>query len=143
VGHESRHNLSYWRYDDYIGIGPGAHGRRLKFATQRHKKPENFLSAVERNAHGISSEDHLDPASRAIESLLMGLRLSEGINLDRLSSRTGIAPDKMLDFTAVDKIARLGLITRDGDRITVTPQGMPLLDAILPQIVAVEADAAA
>ncbi|MEY3877795.1 MAG: hypothetical protein RLZZ191_1478, partial [Pseudomonadota bacterium] len=56
---------------------------------------------------------------------------------------TGIAPDKMLDFTAVDKIARLGLITRDGDRITVTPQGMPLLDAILPQIVAVEADAAA
>jgi putative oxygen-independent coproporphyrinogen III oxidase len=143
VGHESRHNLSYWRYDDYIGIGPGAHGRRLKYATQRHKKPENFLSAVDRNAHGISTEDHLDPASRATESLLMGLRLSEGISLERLSSRTGIAPDKMLDFTAVDKIARLGLITRDGDRITVTPQGMPLLDAILPQIVAVEADAAA
>ena len=143
VGHESRHNLSYWRYDDYIGIGPGAHGRRLKCATQRHKKPENFLSAIDRNAHGISSEDHLDPASRATESLLMGLRLSEGISLERLSSRTGIAPDKMLDFTAVDKIARLGLITRNGDRITVTPQGMPLLDAILPQIVAVEADAAA
>jgi oxygen-independent coproporphyrinogen-3 oxidase len=73
----------------------------------------------------------------------MGLRLSEGISLERLSSRTGIAADKMLDFTAVDKIARLGLITRNGDRITVTPQGMPLLDAILPQIVAVEADAAA
>ena len=143
AGHESRHNLSYWRYDDYIGIGPGAHGRRLKCATQRHKKPENFLSAVDRNAHGISAEDHLDPASRATESLLMGLRLSEGISLERLSSRTGIAPDKMLDFTAVDKIARLGLITRNGDRITVTPQGMPLLDAILPQIVAVEADAAA
>jgi oxygen-independent coproporphyrinogen-3 oxidase len=143
LGHESRHNLSYWRYDDYIGIGPGAHGRRLKCATQRHKKPENFFSAVDRNAHGISTEDHLDPASRATESLLMGLRLSEGISLERLSSRTGIAPDKMLDFIAVDKIARLGLITRNGDRITVTPQGMPLLDAILPQIVAVEADAAA
>jgi oxygen-independent coproporphyrinogen-3 oxidase len=143
VGHESRHNLSYWRYDDYIGIGPGAHGRRLNYATQRHKKPENFLSAVDRNAHGISTEDHLDPESRATESLLMGLRLSEGISLERLSSHTGIAPDKMLDFTAVDKIARLGLITRDGERVTVTPQGMPLLDAILPQIVAVEADAAA
>ena len=73
----------------------------------------------------------------------MGLRLSEGISLERLSSRTGIAPDKMLDFAAADKIARLGLITRNGDRFTVTPQGMPLLDAILPQIVAVEADAAA
>ncbi|WP_353205915.1 radical SAM family heme chaperone HemW [Sphingorhabdus sp.] len=142
-GSESRHNLSYWRYDDYIGIGPGAHGRRLNFATQRHKKPENFLSAVERNAHGISSEDRLDAATRATESLLMGLRLAEGISLSRLSDRTGIASDDLLDIHAVDKIAQLGLIRRDGDRVTVTPQGMPLLDAILPQIVNVEAEAAA
>jgi oxygen-independent coproporphyrinogen-3 oxidase len=142
-GSESRHNLSYWRYDDYIGIGPGAHGRRLEAATQRHKKPENFLSAVERNAHGISSEDHLDAATRATESLLMGLRLAEGIDLSRLSQRTGIAAAYLLDMDAVDKIAQLGLITRDADHITVTPQGMPLLDAILPQIVNVEADAAA
>ena len=142
-GSESRHNLSYWRYDDYIGIGPGAHGRRLNFATQRHKKPENFLSAVERNAHGISSEDRLDAATRATESLLMGLRLAEGISLSRLSDRTGIASDNLLDTHAVDKIAQLGLIRSDGDRVTVTPQGMPLLDAILPQIVNVEAEAAA
>ena len=142
-GSESRHNLSYWRYDDYIGIGPGAHGRRLNFATQRHKKPENFLSAVERNAHGISSEDRLDAATRATESLLMGLRLAEGISLSRLSDRTGIASDDLLDIHAVNKIAQLGLIRRDGDRVTVTPQGMPLLDAILPQIVNVEAEAAA
>jgi len=142
-GSESRHNLSYWRYDDYIGIGPGAHGRRLEAATQRHKKPENFLSAVERNAHGISSEDRLDAATRATESLLMGLRLAEGISLSRLSDRTGIASDNLLDTHAVDKIAQLGLIRRDGDRVTVTPQGMPLLDAILPQIVNVEAEAAA
>ncbi|OYY69834.1 MAG: coproporphyrinogen III oxidase [Sphingomonadales bacterium 28-55-16] len=143
VGSESRHNLSYWRYDDYIGIGPGAHGRRLNFATQRHKKPENFLSAVERNAHGMSSEDLLDAATRATESLLMGLRLAEGISLNRLSERTGVAADDLLDMHAVDKIAQLGLIRRDGDHVTVTPQGMPLLDAILPQIVNVEADAAA
>ena len=142
-GSESRHNLSYWRYDDYIGIGPGAHGRRLNFATQRHKKPENFLSAVEHNAHGISSEDRLDAATRATESLLMGLRLAEGISLSRLSDRTGIASDDLLDIHAIDKIAQLGLIRRDGDRVTVTPQGMPLLDAILPQIVNVEAEAAA
>ena len=142
-GSESRHNLSYWRYDDYIGIGPGAHGRRLHAATQRHKKPENFLSAVERNTHGISSEEHLDAATRATESLLMGLRLAEGIDLGRLSQRTGIAAADLLDIDAVDKIAQLGLIAHDGDHVTVTPQGMPLLDAILPQIVKIEVDAIA
>lgn len=143
TGSESRHNLSYWRYDDYIGIGPGAHGRRLNLATQRHKKPENFLSGVDRNAHGIASEEHLDSATRATESLLMGLRLAEGISLARLSERTGIAAGNLLDMAAVDKIAKLGLIRRNGDRVTVTPAGMPLLDAILPQIVNVEADASA
>lgn len=142
-GQESRHNLSYWRYDDYIGIGPGAHGRRLYSATQRHKKPENFLSGIERNAHGIVSEDALDAPSRATEALLMGLRLAEGVDLIRLSQRTDVAADALLDMDAVDKIARLGLIHRAGYHVTVTPQGMPLLDAILPQIVKVEADAAA
>ena len=140
---ESRHNLSYWRYDDYIGIGPGAHGRRQNCATQRHKKPENFLSAVARNLHGISSEEPLDAATRATESLLMGLRLAEGISLKRVADRTGMIADNLLDLTAVDKIAQLGLIWRNDDRIIVTPQGMPLLDAILPQIVNVEADTAA
>ena len=140
---ESRHNLSYWRYDDYIGIGPGAHGRRQNCATQRHKKPENFLSAVARNLHGISSEEPLDAATRATESLLMGLRLAEGISLNRLADRTGMIANNLLDLTAVDKIAQLGLIWRNDDRIIVTPQGMPLLDAILPQIVNVEADTAA
>ena len=140
-GSESRHNLSYWRYDDYIGIGPGAHGRRLNYATQRHKKPENFISAVSRNAHGLAGEDALDPATRATEALLMGLRLAEGISLQRLSQKTGIAADALLDMAAVDRIAALGLIRRDDDHVTVTPPGMPLLDAILPEIVAVEAHA--
>ena len=142
-GSESRHHLSYWRYDDYIGIGPGAHGRRLNTATQRHKKPENFLSAVERNTHGISSEEYLDAATRATESLLMGLRLAEGIDLGRLSQRTGIAAADLLDMDAVGKIAQLGIITHNDTHVTVTPQGMPLLDAILPQIVKIEADASA
>ncbi len=142
-GSESRHNLSYWRYDDYIGIGPGAHGRRLNCATQRHKKPENFISAIERNAYGLASEDALDPVTRATEALLMGLRLAEGINLLRISQKTGIASDSLLDMVAVDRIAALGLIGRKGDQVTVTARGMPLLDAILPEIVKVEADAAA
>jgi len=142
-GSESRHNLSYWRYDDYIGIGPGAHGRRLNNATQRHKKPENFLSAIDRNLHAIAGEELLDPAARATEALLMGLRLAEGICVNRLSDKTGLAPEMLLDADAVERIAKLGLIHRDGSRVIVTPQGMPLLDAILPEIVAVEASAPA
>lgn len=142
-GSESRHNLSYWRYDDYIGVGPGAHGRRLNNATQRHKKPENFLSAIDRNLHALASEELLDPAARATEALLMGLRLAEGICVNRLSDKTGLAPEMLLDADAVERIAKLGLIHRDGSRVIVTPQGMPLLDAILPEIVAVEASAPA
>ena len=72
----------------------------------------------------------------------MGLRLAEGIDLSRLSQRTGIAAADLLDIEAVDKIAQLGLIARNADHVTVTPQGMPLLDAILPQIVNIEADVA-
>ena len=77
-GSESRHNLAYWRYQDYAGIGPGAHGRRGGLATVRRKKPENWLTAIERNGHGMEVEDPLTPSTRATEALLMGLRLAEG-----------------------------------------------------------------
>ena len=142
-GQQSRHNLTYWRYGDYIGIGPGAHGRRLKSGTQRHKKPENFLNGVERNSHGIVSEEALDRETRATEALLMGLRLAEGIDLTYISSRTGVAVDKLLDSSAISNIKKLGLIGQIGQRVTITPQGMPLLDAILPHIVLVEPQAIA
>jgi putative oxygen-independent coproporphyrinogen III oxidase len=136
-GQESRHNLAYWRYQDYIGIGPGAHGRRLKKATQRHKKPENFLSAIARNDHGIALEDALDPATQAAEALLMGLRLNEGVDLAHIAQMTGIAQDQLVTSEEVIKIANLGLLQQIGSRLTITSQGMPLLDAILPKIVAV------
>jgi len=137
-GQQSRHNLTYWRYGDYIGIGAGAHGRRFKNATQRHKKPENFLSGVERNAHGIVNEEPLDPETRAMEALLMGLRLGEGVDLTDIAARTGVELDKLVDNDAIANIQKLGLIRQQGQHLTVTPQGMPLLDAILPQIVKVE-----
>ena len=137
-GQQSRHNLTYWRYGDYVGIGPGAHGRRLKNATQRHKKPENFLSGVQRNAHGIITEEPLDSQTRAMEALLMGLRLAEGIDLSDIASRTGLNVDDLVDLDAIASIERLGLIRQHGQHLTVTLQGMPLLDAILPQIVKVE-----
>ncbi|WP_395613859.1 radical SAM family heme chaperone HemW, partial [Allosphingosinicella sp.] len=73
---ESRHNLAYWRYQNYAGVGPGAHGRRNGVATQRHRKPENWLGALARNGHGIVEETEITPAEQRVEALLMGLRLA-------------------------------------------------------------------
>lgn len=141
VGEESRHNLTYWRYGDYAGIGPGAHGRRLAAATERHKKPENFLSAIERNGHGIKVEQELDAATRATEALLMGLRLNEGVDLARIAAKTGIAEGALIDDHAAERLARQGLVHVEGNRVRVNESGMLLLDAILPELVAVEATA--
>ena len=134
-GAESRHNLAYWRYRDYLGVGPGAHGRRGGLATVRRKKPENWLAAVARNGHGLESEMPLDPATRAMEALLMGLRLGEGVDLAALSARLGLAIDAMVDARAIDHLSGHGLIVRAGDRLTVREPGMLLLDGILGEIV--------
>ena len=123
-GAESRHNLTYWRYGDYAGIGPGAHGRRGGLATTRHRKPENWLAAVDRNRHGIQSEDPLDPAERAAEALVMGLRMREGITIDPAH----------VDLDAVDRLVGHGLLTREGLHIATTEAGILLLDSILPAI---------
>jgi oxygen-independent coproporphyrinogen-3 oxidase len=130
-GEESRHNLTYWRYGDYLGVGPGAHGRRLGTASFRRKKPENFLTAVARNGHGIESEEALAPETQATEALLMGLRLDEGVDLAAISARTGIS--RLVDDAAVARLSSLGLIER-GDRLRVTPAGMILLDRVLAEI---------
>ena len=127
-GAESRHNLTYWRYSDYAGIGPGAHGRRGGMATVRHKKPENWLSATERNSHGMQTEDPLDPHDRGVEALVMGLRLAEGTDLARI-------PDAPLDMRALALLETQGLVRREGSRLIVTDAGMPVLEAILRELV--------
>jgi putative oxygen-independent coproporphyrinogen III oxidase len=129
LGAESRHNLTYWRYGDYAGIGPGAHGRRGGVATRRHKKPENWLGAVARNGHGAQEEVALTPAERASEALLMGLRLREGVDLARIGR-------EWVDLGAVARLAALGLVRLDGERLRVTEAGMPVLDAVLAEVVA-------
>ncbi|MEA1083961.1 radical SAM family heme chaperone HemW [Sphingomonas sp. CD22] len=132
-GAESRHNLTYWRYRDYAGIGPGAHGRRDGLATQRHKKPENWLSAVARNGHGLQIEEPLFAHDRASEALVMGLRLREGIDLTHVATLAGgIAP---IDWAAVERLEAQGLLARDPGRLRVTEAGTLLLDAILPLVV--------
>jgi putative oxygen-independent coproporphyrinogen III oxidase len=135
-GCESRHNLTYWRYGDYLGIGPGAHGRRGGIATQRHKKPENWMRAVERNRTGLQSEDLLSPAERAREALVMGLRLNQGIDLAQIALRTAQPRDVLIVPNAVLRLSQLGLLDQADDRLTVTDAGMPLLDRILAEIVA-------
>ena len=134
-GQESRHNLTYWRYEDYIGVGPGAHGRRLKSATERHKKPENFLSAVARNGNGLKVEQMLSPQTRAMEALMMGLRLAEGVDLEDLEAKTGLATTGIVDGGEVQKLADMGFVEQHDQRLMVQAKGMPLLDALLPKII--------
>jgi putative oxygen-independent coproporphyrinogen III oxidase len=134
-GQESRHNLTYWRYGTYAGIGPGAHGRRGGLATLRHKKPENWMAAVHRNGHGLQSEEPLTPTDRAREALIMGLRLAEGVDLQRISKMSGLEPDMLVDHEAVARLNKLDLLERDRQRLRLTPAAMLLLDAILPEIV--------
>ena len=135
LGQESRHNLTYWRMGDYAGVGPGAHGRRTGTATQRHRKPENWMGALARNGHGIVEDRALTAQERAVEALLMGLRLREGVDLADIAGRTALPVPAFLDELAADRLANQGLLCRDQARLAVTPEGLLLLDSILAEIV--------
>jgi len=135
-GEESRHNLTYWRYQDYAGIGPGAHGRRGGMATRRHRKPENWLAAVERNGHGVQEERALGAKEQAAEALLMGLRLREGVALPALARRLGLDDHALVNAAAISRYQAAGLIWQNAERIGATAQAMPVLDALLADIVA-------
>ena len=130
-GAESRHNLSYWRYSDYAGIGPGAHGRRGGMATVRHKKPENWLSAIGRNGQGIESTTKLSPGDRLTEAMLMGMRLREGLDLSRHFDAETPGLTQSLNQRALVTLEAQGLIARDGTRLRATDRGLPVLNAIL------------
>ncbi len=138
-GGESRHNLAYWRYADYAGIGPGAHGRvtldgRL-LATRRHRAPEPWAERVERQGHGTASEQPVPVADRAREALLMGLRLAEGIDEARFAARTGIALADAVDPDILARAIEEGYVTRDGGVIAATGEGRLRLDALLAALV--------
>ena len=130
-GEESRHNLTYWRYGDYAGIGPGAHGRRGGMRTVRHKKPENFLGAMARNGHGMVEEEALSAREAADEALVMGLRLAEGIDIAALELRLGA---KLVDPHATERLVASGHLEWADERLRTTPAGRLLLDHILGEI---------
>ena len=134
-GGESRHNLAYWRYGDYAGIGPGAHGRvtlegGLR-ATRRHRAPEPWAERVERDGHGSTAEELIAPADRAREMLLMGLRLREGIEVGRFAARTGLALEAAIDGDVLVRAIDAGYLTHDSDRLAATSEGRMRLDALL------------
>jgi putative oxygen-independent coproporphyrinogen III oxidase len=133
VGQESRHNLTYWRYGDYAGVGPGAHGRRLGKRTVRHRKPENFLSGIRRNLHGMVEEEELSSVEAADEALVMGLRLSEGVDPQALANRFG---KPVVADAAVDRLVASGHLERSENRLRTTPAGRLLLDRVLAEIAA-------
>ena len=135
-GEESRHNLTYWRYHDYAGIGPGAHGRRSGMATVRHKKPENWLAAVADKGNGLSEERALPASEQVSEALLMGLRLREGVDLGQLATRFGFGAEDLVNADKAEFYTGKGLIWQDRGLIGVTDAGMPLLDGLLGELVA-------
>jgi oxygen-independent coproporphyrinogen-3 oxidase len=134
-GEESRHNLTYWRYQDHCGIGPGAHGRRGGMATVRHRKPENWLDAVAANGHGLAEERPLGLTEQASEAMLMGLRLREGVDLSALAARFALPVEALCDQAKLEFYAAQGLCWQRGGVIGVTDAGIPLLDGLLAELV--------
>jgi putative oxygen-independent coproporphyrinogen III oxidase len=138
-GGESRHNLAYWRYGDYAGIGPGAHGRvtldGALVATRRHRAPEPWAERVERAGHGTTEETVLSAEDRAREMLLMGLRLDEGIDAARFAARTDTSLKAALEADTLEAALDEGYLAwRDG-RLAATPEGRLRLDPLLAALV--------
>ena len=136
-GAECRHNLIYWRGQEYAGIGPGAHGRLdidgLRHAIATEKRPEAWLMRVEEKGHGVTTDDILNSEERADEFLLMGLRLAEGIDPDRYAKLSG----RPLDPDRIATLRDEGAITIDANgRLRVTQAGFPVLDAVVADLAA-------
>lgn len=140
VGEESRHNLIYWRYEDYVGIGPGAHGRvtlnGVKYATRGHRAPDIWLDRVDTVGHGLHPLETVAPEACFQEALMMGLRLREGVPFARLEFAAG---GKSLDqLIAPEKIRHLvaeGILEDRPDCLKTTPQGFKCLNAVLRYLV--------
>ncbi len=134
-GSESRHNLTYWRYGEYVGVGPGAHGRFLekgrRVVTIAERSPETWINLVEARGHGVVDGEVLHRGEEADELLLMGLRLAEGIELDRYQRLAG----RPIDEARLSVLQQEGLVTAVGNsRLRATAAGMVVLDALVADL---------
>jgi oxygen-independent coproporphyrinogen-3 oxidase len=137
IGAECRHNLVYWRGQEYAGVGPGAHGRLdingVRHAIATEKRPETWLMRVEATGNGVVTDDPLNSEERADEFLLMGLRLAEGIDPQRYQALAG----RPLDPGRIAVLREEGAIVVDaGGRLRVTQAGFPVLDAVVADLAA-------
>ena len=135
LGAECRHNLTYWRYGDYAGIGPGAHGRvhtaTSRLATRNLKRPEAWLEQVGRTGHGAEAADAVSPGEAAVEAMLVGLRLAEGVHEANLLAVTGRDFSAVVDPAALTRLTAAGMVERDGPVLRATAQGRQVLDSVL------------
>lgn len=133
-GQESRHNLLYWRYGEYAGVGPGAHARIAAGENRRaiamEKYPEAWRKNVGEQGHGILEDALVTPVDQAAEYLIMGLRIAEGIDLQRYEKLNGRA----MDPAKIAGLKSLGLIKREGSRLMATAQGRRLLNALITEL---------
>ena len=131
---ESRHNLVYWRYGEYLGVGPGAHGRITvngeKRATSTVKKPEDWLASVMATGHGLERDESVSAPEQADEFLLMGLRLSEGIDPSRYERLAG----KRISQSALERLGESGAVARLNGRIAATPKGRLVLNSLIAEL---------
>jgi oxygen-independent coproporphyrinogen-3 oxidase len=138
-GAESRHNLTYWRYGDYAGIGPGAHGRVTLggdlLATRRHRAPEVWAERVEHGGHGTQEHVVLAAEDKAREMLLMGLRLTEGVDPTHFAARTGMALEDAVDPGVLDQAMEEAYLDWRAGRLVTLPAGRLRLDALLAALV--------
>lgn len=133
-GEECRHNLVYWRYGDYLGIGPGAHGRYDGEARAQKRNPEDWLRAVDQCGHGTEVTEPVDQNARAAEMLMMGLRLREGVDHRRFEQRIGRPIGDFVSEGARRELEAQGFLAPDRDRLRVTRQGAAVLNHLLGKI---------
>ncbi len=136
MGFESRHNLSYWRYEDYAGIGPGAHGRLsvdgVKYATISWRDPARWLEQIARHGRGVEQMTAISRDDRAAELVLMGLRLDEGISLSRYRDVAGVPFDEI----RLGELEQDGFITVTQTRVRATGKGRTVLNAVIGRLMA-------
>ena len=130
---QSRHNLIYWRYGDYVGIGPGAHGRitlnGAKYGTETHLAPGKWLDAVSKGT-GELPQVVIPPTDQATEHLMMGIRLTEGLDMDRYKKLAGTP----LDPEKLSYLGEIGMIEQTGNNLRATAQGRSLLNAVIREL---------
>ncbi len=133
-GEESRHNLVYWRYGDYVGVGPGAHGRITiageKIATATERQPEAWAKSIEAQGHGLERWERVTLPEQGTERLLMGLRLTEGIDRAAVENALG----RSLSPARIEALQDQRLLTDDNGRLRATASGRLVLNAVLKQL---------